>query len=728
MASLPHERPAPAALRLAAASSEVLEAVFEGCGVGLCLVDSRGRVRRANARWLESFGLAAPEVRGRVLWELLSDSPPELRALHARAREGEAVALPEHRIVRGYRESWYVGRLAPVPLPDGTGVLVSVWDVTAAKRLERDLRAKADLLHLAHDAIFTWSFQRGIESWNVGAEELYGYRADEAMGMPTPALLKTVFPVPWSELEGALRAGGLWIGELLHTRKDGRVLTVAAKLQLVRGEDGTERVLEATHDITERKEARERAEWLARFPRENPDPVMRIARDGTVLYANEAATRFLGMTPGADVTGRLADLVTFALEGGDRVRAELEHGGAVFAANLVATGDEVNLYAQDVTARKAAEDALREANERLREVDRRKDEFLAMLSHELRNPLAPIRNAIAILEHASPAGTQATRAKAVIRRQVDHMARLVGDLLDVARIARGKIEIEQKPMDLVALVQRSAEDHRTLMYERGISLSVELPVRSAWVHGDATRLTQVVGNLLQNAAKFTERGGRVTVSVESAAGFAVVRVRDSGVGMSPELLARIFEPFVQADRSLARSQGGLGLGLALVKGLVQLHGGEVHAESPGPGMGACFVVRLPAVDPVRTDDERPAAAVPVRSRRVLVVDDNRDGAESLSAMLGLIGHEVEVAFDGPSALEKARVYAPEVVLCDLGLPGMSGYEVARRLRELRPDGMRLVAVSGYAAPEDVEESRRAGFDAHLAKPPDLSALALLIAR
>jgi PAS domain S-box-containing protein len=725
MAFVPYEHQPKVAARDAAAG-DVLEAVFEGCGVGLCLLDARGRLRRANARWLSWVGLAAVDVRGRELWQLVPDAPAELPALHARARSGEAVALPEHRLVRGYHEAWYAGQLAPVPLPDGTGVLLTVWDVTSAKRLERDLRGQADLLRLAHDAIFVWRFQGGIESWNVGAEEIYGYPTDEAIGKAPHELLHSVFPVPWSVLESTLRAGGLWTGELRHTRKDGRVLTVAAKLQLVRAEDGTERVLEATHDVTERNEARERAEWLARFPRENPDPVLRIARDGTVLYANDAARRFLGASPGANVTGGLAEMVGKALEGGDRVRSELEHRGIVFAVNVVAMGDEVNLYAQDVTARKAAENGLRDANERLRELDRRKDEFLAMLSHELRNPLAPIRNAIAILEHASPGGEQAARAKAVIRRQVDHMARLVGDLLDVARIARGKIELEPRPMDLVALVQRSAEDHRTLMYERGVSLAVELPPRPAWVQGDATRLTQVIGNLLQNAAKFTERGGRVSVTLAVEAGVAEVRVLDDGVGMPPELLFRIFEPFVQADRSLARSQGGLGLGLALVRGIVELHGGEVRAESEGAGKGSTFVLRLPTIEPARAADAATPGSQALRGRRVLVVDDNRDGAESLSAMLELAGHEVVVAFDGPSALEKARACAPEVVLCDLGLPGMSGYEVARRLRALGPSGLRLVAVSGYAAPEDVEASRKAGFDAHLAKPPDLDALAALI--
>ncbi len=380
----------------------------------------------------------------------------------------------------------------------------------------------------------------------------------------------------------------------------------------------------------------------------------------------------------------------------------------------------------DITERKLAEAALRDVNELLRDADRRKDEFLAMLSHELRNPLAPIRNAVAILDRATPTGAQAARARAVIGRQVQHLARIVDDLLDVTRIARGKIELRRAPLDLVPVVQRAAEDHRPLLYERGVSLAIVLPGAPAWVDGDGTRLTQVLGNLLQNAAKFTEHGGRVTVALAVAGDEVEVRVRDTGVGIAPELLGRIFEPFVQSDQSLARSQGGLGLGLALVKGIVELHGGTVRAESAGPGQGAEIVVRLPAATSRDAPLEAPRQRGAAEPLRVLVVDDNRDAAESLAEILRILGHAADVAIDGAGAIARARASAPDVVLCDLGLPGMDGYAVARALRAEHGDRVRLVAVSGYARPEDVERARAAGFDGHVAKPADPQELVRLL--
>ncbi len=455
--------------------------------------------------------------------------------------------------------------------------------------------------------------------------------------------------------------------------------------------------------------------------------MVRLAGGGsTVLYANAAAVRCFGLVQGGKAPAQIAEAARSAVRHGQRVDTELQVGGVVFSTRFVRVGDEVNLYAQDITALKTAEEGLRAANERLRETDRRKDEFLAMLSHELRNPLAPIRNAVSILTHASPSVEQAARAKDVIRRQVDHLARLVDDLLDVTRIARGKIELRREPVDLVAVVQRAAEDHRPLMHERGLSLALELPGAPAWVHGDATRLTQVLGNLLQNAAKFTDRGGRVTVSLTLDGPAAEVRVKDTGIGMDAPLLDRVFDPFVQADQSLARTQGGLGLGLALVKGVAELHGGMVHAESAGPGHGAEFVVRLPLVDSEQAVPGDAHRAPRTQARRVLVVDDNRDAADSLAQILELLGQEADVAYDGPSAIEKARSSPPDVVLCDIGLPGMSGYEVAKALRALLGETVKVFAVSGYARAEDVERAREAGFDGHVAKPPDPESIVRLL--
>ncbi len=361
--------------------------------------------------------------------------------------------------------------------------------------------------------------------------------------------------------------------------------------------------------------------------------------------------------------------------------------------------------------------ALRESEQSLREADRRKDEFLGMLSHELRNPLTPIRNSIYILEHADPTGEQAARARKVIGRQTEHLTRLVDDLLDVTRIARGKIQLRRSRLDLREVVLGAADDLRLMMDERGIAFRTVLSGAKVWADADGTRITQVIGNLLHNAAKFTRRGDEVILSLRALEGEAEIAVHDTGAGIDPSLLPHVFEAFVQGDRTLARTEGGLGLGLALVKGITEMHGGTVRVESAGTGKGAGFVVRLPLADAADVQE-------PLRrkiwgnngGRRVLVVDDNRDAAESLAEIVEMLGHTAEVAYDGPSAIERARANPPDIVLCDIGLPGMSGYDVAKALRANTMNGMQLVAVSGYAQPEDLKAAAEAGFDRHVAKP------------
>jgi PAS domain S-box-containing protein len=377
----------------------------------------------------------------------------------------------------------------------------------------------------------------------------------------------------------------------------------------------------------------------------------------------------------------------------------------------------------DVTERRAAEEALREA-------DRRKDEFLAVLSHELRNPLAPIVAGLHVMEHSEPGGPECRRARSVIERQVGHLVRLVDDLLDVTRVTRGKVHLKRSRVDLGALVSQAAEDNAAVFAERGVALQVSAPAPGTLrVDADPSRLSQVLGNLLQNAAKFTQRGGRVTVTAADEGGRAVVRVRDNGVGIPGDVLPRLFQPFTQAESSLARTGGGLGLGLALVKGFVELHGGSVRATSGGEGRGAEFSVELPlegvltAVAPPRQG--RPAGP----PRRVLIVEDNEDAAETLADVLRLGGHEVEVAHDGTAGLRRAAEWRPDAVLCDIGLPGMDGYEVARRLRAAGAGpGTLLVALTGYALPEDLRRAHEAGFDAHLSKPARLEDIEAILAR
>ncbi|MFL5261959.1 MAG: ATP-binding protein [Anaeromyxobacteraceae bacterium] len=373
---------------------------------------------------------------------------------------------------------------------------------------------------------------------------------------------------------------------------------------------------------------------------------------------------------------------------------------------------------REIAARLRAEEALVEA-------ERRRDEFIAVLSHELRNPLAPILNSVALLDRIGAQTEPARRARAVIERQARHLARMVDDLLDVTRISHGRIELDRALHDVRDLVRKAVEDHRLGFEARGVALSVELPAAPVWIDADATRVAQVLGNLLQNSAKFSAAGGATAVQVRAAGGQAELRVRDDGAGMTPDLLARLFQPFVQGVQSLARLQGGLGLGLALVKGLVEQHGGSVKASSAGPGRGTEVVVALPLA---RAPDAAAADAdAPVAARRILVIEDSVDAGESLAELLRLAGHDVAVARTGREGIALARAQRPDVVLCDLGLPDVSGLEVAAALRAdetLAP--MRLIALTGYALPDDRRRAEQAGFDGHLAKPPALDALNRLL--
>jgi signal transduction histidine kinase/DNA-binding response OmpR family regulator len=367
----------------------------------------------------------------------------------------------------------------------------------------------------------------------------------------------------------------------------------------------------------------------------------------------------------------------------------------------------------------------------VQEADRRKNEFLAMLAHELRNPLAPIRNAVHILRACGPDPTRLPGVRDMIERQVEHLVRLVDDLLDVSRITGGKIRLQMERVEMADVVAHALETSRPLLDARRHQLTVSPPSEPLPVHGDPVRLAQVLGNLLNNAAKYTEEGGRVWLSAAREGSAIVLRVRDTGVGIPPEMLASIFDLFTQVDRSLDRSQGGLGIGLTLVRRLVEMHGGSVQASSPGPGQGSEFVVRLPALvkqhaiqTPSNGQSEHPVFC----RRRILIVDDNVDAAESLMLVLQRQGHDVRAAQSGQTALKTAADFAPQVVLLDLGLPGMDGFEVARRLRQKADaEPPLLLALTGYGRDEDRRRSREVGFDQHLIKPVDLDLLAALMA-
>jgi len=493
-----------------------------------------------------------------------------------------------------------------------------------------------------------------------------------------------------------------------------------------------------------------------------------LAADGTVAYCNPRLAALL-LTPFETLLGRSFRHV---VDPDDRAT----YDGLLAAGRVGASQGEVNLTRPDGTpvpvfltlntlppesgaavgvlvtdltaqkhheklaaameAQRRVEEALRESEANLRvalaasaEEGRRKTEFIALLAHELRNPLAPIRNALPIVRQIGEADS-VRPALDMMERQVNQMVRLVDDLLDVSRVTRGKVRLQQERLDLAAVVEQAVEAVRPMIDAAGQHLEVSSPPRPIQIDGDPARLAQVVGNLLSNACKFTPRGGRVRLAVEAAGREAVVRVEDNGVGIAADQLDHIFDMFAQVDTTLERSTSGLGIGLTLVRNLVEMHGGSVVAESPGVGRGATFVVRLPALPETAAEAAvvTPAIPAPTASRRVLVVDDNRDAADSLAMLLELTGHEVRTAHDGLAAVEAAEAFRPEVILLDIGLPKLNGFEVCRRVREQgHGRDVVIVALTGWGQEEDRRKSREAGFDQHYVKPIDPAVVVRLLA-
>jgi len=582
---------------------------------------------------------------------------------------------------------------------------------------------------------------------NPAFEQLTGLLAAEVVGRLESELVGAGRPgdphhTHWVQVFGEVALTGRpaqleWVSQVRGRHCDLFAFCPAPGQVAVLLVDSTERA-EFERELWRRQEA------FRALADNSPDCVDRVDHEGRHLYINAAGAALLGRTP-EQVVGRttreLGEPEPWVSTWEERIRRVFASGQPLDFEDSFRTSSGIRflhsrcvaerapdgevasvlVISRDITERHEAEDALREA-------DRRKNDFLAMLSHELRNPLTPIRNSLFILDRAQPGGEIARRAKAVMDRQVTHLARLVDDLLDLTRISRGKIQLQLQYLDVAELLRRTLEDHRSELSRRGLGCQLRVGTDPLWVNGDPARLAQAIGNLLQNASKFTGSGGHVTVDLDRdpVEGEAVLRIRDDGVGIEPDLLPRLFRPFEQADRTLDRSRGGLGLGLALVKVLVELHGGTVCARSDGLGAGAEFTIRLP-IQPWAT---RPAPLdLPrVPARRVLVIEDNADAADSLREALVLSGHAVEVAYDGTDGLAKAHSFKPEMVLCDIGLPGMDGYQVARSIRadpSLRSTF--LVALTGYAMPGDVALALEAGFDQHLAKPPTLEKLEQVLA-
>jgi PAS domain S-box-containing protein len=737
-------------------------------------VDPQGRIVTWNSGAEQLFGYHERDVLGQH-FEMLF------------APEDRAAGVPDQEIAsasakgRATDERWHFrkdgsrffasGVVTPIFDDDNRlrGFTKIARDVTQRKQADEAVREAAvrlkAIVDTAADGIITIDENGLVESMNLAAEHMFGYSHEEVIGRNVSLLM----PEPERSehdqyLANYLRTGQPkiigTIRELRGRRKDGSNFPIELAVSETRL--GARRIFTGiVRDITAFKLAvEERTALVVELGAERallnslldnaPVGLGFFDKDLRFVRLNPALAAMNGLPIDAHLGRQLAELLP--LVSADMARAlrqVLETGQSIVNAEVIAltparpgqdrywlcnyypvkTNDGTMLGAgavvTDIDDRKRMEEALRDA-------DQRKDQFLAMLAHELRNPLAPISNAVQIMRLEGPSGPNFEWSIEVIEEQIKHMTRMVDDLLDVSRITRGKVELQKETVDLAKVVELAVEASRPLIEDYQHQLTVNFPDYPILLEVDPPRLAQVLSNLLNNAAKYTPESGTISLTAQHSGHEVAIRVRDNGIGIPAELLPRVFDLFVQADQALSRSRGGMGIGLTLVRSLVELHEGYVTAHSEGPDQGSEFVVHLPLAARAATllgDRDKLVDGVDSRlpRRRILVVDDNLSNASSLDVLLKALGQEVHTAFDGLTALEMVRQLQPDVVLLDIGLPVIDGYEVARLCRA-EPDlaHVTLVAMTGYGKEEDRRRSRQAGFSAHLVKPVNMEDLRLLL--
>jgi PAS domain S-box-containing protein len=636
-------------------------------------------------------------------------------------------------------------------------------EIAQRKRVEQALRLAEENLRLMVEsikdfAIFTVDKEARVVSWNSGAQQLFGYTEEEVLGQS----VVVIFPpedravlVPAHELAAAA-ATGRATDERWHIRKDGSRFFASGVLAPIFDEESKLRgFTKICRDITERKEAeiavREAAVRLKAIVDTAVDGIITIDENGIVESMNLAAERLFGFgrdeVIGANVKmlmpepyrdehdGYLAAYLTTGQKriiGSGREVVGRRKDGSTFPMELAVSETRLGTrriftgIVRDITERKRLEDELKGADER-------KNHFLAMLAHELRNPLAPISNAVQIMRIEGPNGPNHEWSIDVIAAQIKQMTRIVDDLLDLSRINRGKVVLQREPVELAQVVELAVQASRPQLDDYRHELRVSLPAGPIVLELDRARFAQVLSNLLNNAAKYTPEGGRIDLTATLDGTDVLIMVADNGIGIARELVPKVFDLFVQADQSLSRSRGGLGIGLTVVRSLVELHEGSVSVRSEGLGMGSEFTIRVPLPEPASMicSDETGKTAhgqnMQIPRRRILVVDDSLLNAASLEKLLIALGQDVRTAHDGEKALEMARDFLPDVILLDIGLPVLDGYEVARLCRQ--EPGLQktiLVAMTGYGKAEDKQRSQAAGFNAHLVKPVVVEDLELLL--
>jgi PAS domain S-box-containing protein len=727
-----------------------------------------GRYLDVNDAWLLQTGYSREDAIGKTSAELGTwvDLEVRERLFKVLREQGVARGMQGSMRMKSGEVRLFLLSSQRVTIDGEQRLLSGIQDITEAKRVEAQLRQSEErfrmIAELANDGIWALDAQGRTGFVNARMAQMLGCTREEVLAKtPLDFMFEQDIASGRAHIARNL-AGESDQFDFRFRRADGSELLVLASSSALTDAQG--RITGAMglfSDVTERRRALQALqaseEQLRLITHALPVFILHCDAQYRYKFVNAAYAARFGLDPAALVGQSVPDFLGPAVWASVRDKLErvlqgefVEYDTLIPYAGIgpryirSVNVPERDAHGQvcgfigvlvDVTEQKRGEaertqlleQSLRQA-EMLRAADRRKDEFLAMLAHELRNPLAPIANAASLLPRLLRDEPQARQVADIVQRQVRHMGRLVEDLLDVSRITLGKVTLRKEDIDIAQAVRGGVELARPLVDERGHALAVMLPAEPLLVRGDPARLAQVVGNLVHNAAKYTPPGGHIEVSVNRDGGEVQMTVRDDGVGIAPELLPHVFELFTQAEPGLDRAQGGLGIGLALVRTLAEMHGGRARAHSAGTGHGSEFHVRLPLC-------EEPAAAVPIgapgavaaQPRRVLVIDDNADAADSIALLLRAHGCEVEVGYDGTEALALARHQRPEVLLLDIGLPGMDGYGLARALRsDPQMRGATFIALTGYGLSQDRARARAAGFDHHLLKPVDLPALLALL--
>jgi PAS domain S-box-containing protein len=749
---------------------EILKVTLQSIGDAVITTDNEGHITYLNKVGESLTGWSHHDALGQPLdavFKIINEATrrpvanPAARAL----REGVVVGLANHTILirKDGSECPIDDSAAPIRDEDGnvSGCVLIFRDVTALRLVEREkaeqlltARLLASIVESSNDAIIGKNLDGVIQSWNAAAERLFGFTAEEAVGKHISLVIPPERISEEDQILTRLRAGQrIEHFETERRRSDGQRILVSLTISPIK--DDTGNVVGASkiaRDITDRKLVEADRQKFVTLIENSTDFIGMCDLEGIPFFVNRAGLQMVGLDS-IDEARRTPVKDFFFPEDQDRIMNEffpsvMENGHgeievrfrhfktgasrwmAYKVLKLINVDGQPTGFAtvsQDVSERKRLADDLQRLAIDLSVADQRKNEFLATLAHELRNPLAPLVNMLEVLKRADDDAVMLKRARDTIERQLGQMVRLVDDLLDLNRITHDRLELRQTEVELSSVIQHAVEVARPLIDSAGHDLHVNLPAEPIYLNADPARLAQVFGNLLNNSSRYTKPGGTIRIDAMREDGEVVVTVKDNGAGIPPDKLASIFDMFTQVDRSPERSQGGLGIGLTLVKRLIEMHDGSVEPRSAGEGQGSEFVVRLPILVRSSAPAPTPITAEKAPARRILIVDDNRDSADSLALLLEITGNQTFVAHDGYEAMAAAEKHRPEVVLLDIGLPKLSGHEVCRRVREQSwGQDIVMLALTGWGQEEDRRKSQEAGFDGHLVKPVNYDELLELL--